>query len=564
MLSETKTCQSCKAQFIIAPEDVEILRKLEVSSPQLCALCSLQRRLSWRNERHLYWRQCELCQKKILAMYAPNSWARVYCRECWFSDAWDARFYGRQYAPNKPFMEQVLTLIRDVPHYNLWKIGNNENAEYTNMILSARNCYLAFSCLESEGIVFGKNTDYSKDCVDCYNIFKGELLYECVDVRESYHCAYLLRASKCTDSYLSRDCQDLSDCFGCVNLRHKQYYWFNEQLSRKEYERRIKEVLSNRALFEGAHRKFIEFSLSQPVEFAVIRISEGATGDYIYNCKDARASFDVYNDDNIGSAFRIYDAKDSYRLCYTKDVQLVYEYISGPKFMQTIACMNSANLASSAYCFECYDSDNLLGCVGLRKKKFCILNKEYTEPEYYQLRGKIIEQMRREGGFGEFFPIAQAVHAYNDTIAQEYFPLTKEEALARGWQWNDNQGGTRGQETIKHNAIANTIAEVPDTITKEILACLDCGLNYRIQVRELQLLRSLRLPLPLQCQECRFRRRLKLHNFPPLHHRKCMCKQSGHGHHASGAQCSNTFETTYSLNRPEMVYCNPCYQSEII
>lgn len=484
-------------------------------------------------------------------MYAPSSYAHVYCRECWFSDAWDPLTFGRPYDENKPFMEQVLALMRDAPHYNLWKIGNNENAEYANMILGARNCYLGFSCLESDGVVYGKNVDYSRDCVDCYNVFKGELLYECVDVRESYRSAYLMRSTKCNESYLCRDCHDVSNCFGSVNLKHKQYCWFNEQLKQKEYERRLKEALSSRASFEEAQKKFIEFSLTQPVEFAVIRSSEGATGDYIYNCKDTRASFDVYNDDNIGDAFRVYDVKDSSRLSYTKDGQLVYEYISGPNIMQVIACTSNSNLTNGAYCFECYDSDNLFGCSGLRKKKFCIFNTQYSEEEYMRLRTEITTRMKKEGEYGEFFPIKESFHAYNDTIAHEYFPLSKEDALAKGWRWNDDQGGTRGKETLKPDDLPDTIGVVPENITKETLACAGCGLNYRIQAMELKTLRAFGLSLPILCQECRFKRRLKLHNFPPLYDRQC-------------AKCAKEVKTTYPPNRPEIVYCNACYQGEII
>ena len=458
-------------------------------------------------------------------------------------------------------MDQVLALLKEVPHYNLWKIGNNENAEYTNMILGARNCYLAFSCLESDGVVYGKNVDYSKDCADCYNVFKGELLYECVDVRESYHCAYLTRSTKCSDSYLCRDCHDVSDCFGCANLKHKQYCWFNEQLSRQEYERRLKEAFQSRGAFEEEQKKFNEFAKRQPVEFAVIRASEGATGDFVYNCKDTRASFDVYNDDNIGEAFRVYDVKDSCRISYTKDGELVYEYISGPGFMKTIASTSGSSLTNSAYCFACYDSDNLFGCAGLRKKKFCILNKEYSEQEYFDLRKKIIEGLRKEGAYGEFFPATQAFHAYNDSVAHEYFPLTKDEVLARGWRWNDDQGGTRGKETIKPDTVPDTITAVPDSITKEVLACVGCGLNYRIQAKELQLLHALSLPVPLHCQECRFARRLRLHNFPPLYPRQCMCAVSSHGH---AGRCATKFETTYPPDSPGIVYCNPCYQEEVI
>jgi hypothetical protein len=46
--------------------------------------------------------------------------------------------------------------------------------------------------------------------------------------------------------------------------------------------------------------------------------------------------------------------------------------------------------------------------------------------------------------------------------------------------------------------------------------------------------------------------RIKRVNPPKLWHRKCM--KEG---------CQNEFETSYAPERPEIVYCEKCYQQEV-
>jgi hypothetical protein len=53
------------------------------------------------------------------------------------------------------------------------------------------------------------------------------------------------------------------------------------------------------------------------------------------------------------------------------------------------------SLTESMYCDQCFDSKNIFGCIGLRTKEFCILNKQYTKEEYEILLPKIIEHMEK-------------------------------------------------------------------------------------------------------------------------------------------------------------------------
>ena len=86
---------------------------------------------------------------------------------------------------------------------------------------------------------------------------------------------------------------------------------------------------------------------------------------------------------------------------------------------------------SLIYCDQILEhNDHLFGCVGLRNASYCILNRQYTKEEYESLVPRIIEHMMKTGEWGEFFPSSLSPFGYNETVAQEYFPLTREEVLA--------------------------------------------------------------------------------------------------------------------------------------
>ena len=92
------------------------------------------------------------------------------------------------------------------------------------------------------------------------------------------------------------------------------------------------------------------------------------------------------------------------------------------------------------YIDNCYNSEHLFGCVGLRNKKYCILNKQYTQEEYEKIVPQIITHMQtttaKDGAGserGEFFDPQLSPFGYNETVANEYYPLSKEQAIARGY-----------------------------------------------------------------------------------------------------------------------------------
>lgn len=60
-----QTCKTCKKNFEIRPEDFVFYEQIKVPPPGHCPDCRTQRRISFRNERTLYKRQCNLCKKTV-------------------------------------------------------------------------------------------------------------------------------------------------------------------------------------------------------------------------------------------------------------------------------------------------------------------------------------------------------------------------------------------------------------------------------------------------------------------------------------------------------------------
>ena len=140
--------------------------------------------------------------------------------------------------------------------------------------------------------------------------------------------------------------------------------------------------------------------------------------------------------------------------------------------------------------------------------------------------------------------------------------MDEKEAKERGFNWQEQTSGTYGKETIKEENMPETIEKVTEDILQEILVCKDCKKNFRITQSELDFYKRMNLPLPHKDFECRHQDRMKKRNPRKLWYRSCMCEKTNHPHHLD-IGCPSEFETSYSPDRPEIVYCEQCYQQEV-
>jgi len=108
---ENRTCQNCKQEFRIEPDDFGFYEKMKVPPPTWCPECRMIRRMAFRNERLLFRRKDDATGKEIFSGFPPQAPIKVYDREYWWSDAWDSMVYGREYNFSRPFFEQFRDLM---------------------------------------------------------------------------------------------------------------------------------------------------------------------------------------------------------------------------------------------------------------------------------------------------------------------------------------------------------------------------------------------------------------------------------------------------------------------
>ncbi|MCX6757951.1 MAG: hypothetical protein NTZ44_03680 [Candidatus Nomurabacteria bacterium] len=578
---ETRNCQNCKKDFTIEVEDFNFYQKIKVPAPTFCPDCRTIRRLCWRNEMSLFKRKCDAPghEEMLITCFPPEEKLTVYDSTSWWGDSWDAIQYGKEYDFSKSFFEQWRDLRNSIPLQALSNIKAT-NSDYCNVAEGSKDSYMCSGTWKIERTLYSNRVSETKDSSDLYIVYRSELCYEDVICSDCYHLMYSLDCKSCVDSFFLYDCVGCTDCFGCSNLRNKSYCMWNEQLSREEYFRHLAEYnLKNHETISILKNKFKEICLQSLHRFSLQIKSVNSTGDNLEGTKNCKVCFDVSGkmEDLKYVHWTAISAKDAYDSGPgIGQVELAYEsFDTGIGNFRSLFTSVVYSCNDVEYSFNCHGSSNLFGCIGIRNKKYCILNKEYTKGEYEILLPKIKEQMMqvpyidKKGinyRYGEFFPAELSTFCYNETQAQDYFPIDKEYASKMGYRWRDKKI-SEYHITIESKDLPDSLDDVTDSITNEIIGCENkdkmsnyCRGAYKITIDELNLYRKLGVPLPRLCFLCRHETRLKMRNPMKLWNRQCMCEKENHQH---SGKCEITFETSYDPNRPEIVYCEKCYQAEV-
>lgn len=547
-MSLTKICKFCSKEFEITDDDLKFYEKIAVPQPNFCPDDRQRRRASFRNERNLYLRKCSSSQRDIISMYSPDKPFSVYEQEIWWGDSWDAKNFGMDFDFNRPFFEQFKELQNSVPRLSLYNY-NSQNSHYTNYSGDNKNCYMGFDLGGCEEVYHSNWITHSKNCVDCSYTYSSELNYQTLYCEKCYNCDFCQECENCMDCSYTFDCKNCNNCFACAGLRNKKFYILNKKVTEEDYKKFVEGFHGSYEKQKEALKKFKELRLSVPHKFAVIIDSEDCTGDYIYHCKNAKKCFDAVRLWDCKYCYNTLDTKNGYD-CYQpgfSNSELIYEVLGGNMFFNSKFLFLCKNLSNCEYCDLCYYSHNLFGCIGIKRGKFCILNKQYKEEQYYSLKNRIIEHMKQTGEYGEFFSFFCSPFGYNESKAQEYYPLTKEGALNRKINWSDFETAIPTGETI---VPPDNIKEVNDSILEKIIICEKSGRPFKIIKQELDFYKFKRLPIPRKSPQVRYEERMKLRRPRKLFDRMC-------------SKCNTQIKTTYSPERPEFIFCEKCYLQSV-
>lgn len=559
-------CEISGAEFEITDGDRVALDKLSpvlngmafrLPNPKLCPDERKRRRLAYRNERNLYRRNCDLTGASIVSAFSPDKPYKVFSKEAWWSDRWEPLEYGREFDFSRPFFEQFAELKRAVPQIALMTSpdADEHNSLYVNFAGFNRNCYMTFDSDFNEDSYQSNVLKHSKHCLDCSYVQSSELCYECIDCTNCYSVRYSQDCSGCSSSYFLRSCIGCADCFMCVNLNQKQYYFRNQPCSRDEYFAKLEALgLHHWSAVEKLKTEFDEFHLRYPKKYCRILRGENCLGDYIANSRNCFQCYNIADGWDLRYCDALYDAKDCMDVSsFGEKIECVYNSgtIGVNCFNILMSYVIVQNCSDLMYCDNCRQSQNCFGCCSLKRHEYCILNKQYSKEAYFSLLPRVLEHLVSTGEWGEYFPLANSPFGYNETMANEYFPMGKAEAKKFGAKWSDYKAPAPEVETVEASDLPDSIADVREDILNRAIVCEQTGRPFRLTKAEFLFHSKNGIPLPHYHPDVRYSARITSRN--PQHLWQRICAKTG-----------KPIFTSYSSARPEIVFSEEAFLEALI
>lgn len=534
---ERKTCTKSGDEFAIFQWDRDFLDKISptfagqkfvIPNPTLQPYERQRRRLAQRNERNYYKSTCSLTGKAIVTSVDPRLWEPVYDGQVRWGDQRDAMDYGQEYDESLTFFEQFHRLRKRVPKIALMNdngVGST-NCEYTYDASYNKDVYMSAETVNWEYCFYCTNMSNSKYMIDCIMTYNSLYCVECIDSYKLYSCTYVQNSNDCNNLLFCADCKWCNDCIGCVWLRNKQYYYFNKNYSKEEYEelkKQFQQQLINNKVDTLEQRD--RFNKTQPRIATNIINSQWSIWNNLFNCSQCIACFDL--DDCKDCKY--YATGVWARDCMDIDISIAkwwcYEWVTPDESWKTCFttfCWKCDDVWYSEMCHRC---KNCFWCVGLKDKEYCIFNVQYPDKESYETKvAEIISNMEQTWEWWEYFPHEISTYPYNLSDAMSRYPLTREQALAKWYSWSDELSTVN----IPDNAVTIQWSElevnpnlIEDSIINKVIVCAESGRPFRIMAKELEIYRKLSRPLPRVHHDVRHQRRAARRLWRDLQVRPC-------------------------------------------
>lgn len=545
-----KNCEHCGQNFSISEGELALYKKVDIELPTLCFSCRIKLHQSFWMFGKFRKGKSNLSGESLITVLPEKTRYPIYISTEWYGDEWDAMDYGMDYYENEPFLRQMQKLQEKVPHPH-HNGAKNTNCDYCDDVWTSRNCYLSRSMVDCEYLMYSYRNIRVKNSIDVTICFDCEKCFNCSDCYHSFKIFYSEHSRDCIDSYFLYDCRNCINCFMCWNLRNKSHCIENVQYSKEEYDKKIKSFqLGSYDSIQEHKKHFKEIIKNKVVHRQNFNFrTSNSDGNYLVDVKNCHNCNTIDNSEDCYNILRA-----------TKDKSCIdaggcfYSELMG----NTSCCVNGyaekyclwSPSRYSEYLEICIECEYCFGCVGLKKKKYCILNKQYTKEEYEILREKIITDMKKRGEYGKFFPYPMSAGPFNFSTSFLYFPETKKEDILKlGGYWEDiKESHIEGMPTSE---LPDDIKDVPDNITTQALICPETGWRFNVAENELIFYKENNIPLPRYHFDVRTKNQLKYLTILQAYPYKCF-------------YCEKDIEAYYP---PEWNYqkiaCEECYKQNI-
>jgi len=501
-----RICEISGRLFEICEAEQEHVRRLNELMPQLKGKIplpalhpveSIRRACCHGNYFFLFRGKSGYSSASQITRYHPSLHKKICTPDEFWSDAIDNTESGRSYDFTRPFFEQLGEVFADSYLLPLIQI-NCEGSEYINGGKNVRNSYLCFDILESEDCLYCFAQYSGTDNICCVLSRGSRYCYECLNINNCYECQHCTDCTNSSGCFGCFDCIGCADCFGSAGLRNVRYHAFNEDLGKDGYTAFIDgRNLGDYAVRRSEVHRCREFFASTGHQPNYMVNTEDCSGNYLRDSKNALNCSFSHRLENCGY---LVNSKNSSNCWRGMAIDSEFSYQSVP-VGSSLDLYGYANVGGEnnvyALCME-HGCSQCFGCAGLKRKSYCILNKQYPKQEYLELLPRIIEHMKRTNEWGKGLPPELSLHALKHSVANVFVePLAEDEARRRGYICQDLEldsplGMVCGSSVLSKNP--SDIKE--DDIMGKVFSSEKSGRLFNIQRRELAFHKHFSIPLP--------------------------------------------------------------------
>ena len=527
-MSEQRVCEITKEPFEVTSEEIKAYQSFDLPLPTLGPNERFRRALSFLSGGYFFWRKCALTKERVFSAYSKALPFPVVANEAW--DRVDVEAYARDYDQSETFFRQLYDLWRSVPRPAL----NTHKVKRSLVVHESSEIDRSFVLMHSHDVLdslYCLGVRQSERCCDCLNVYDCADCYECINCHSCTNVRWGESSQNCDECSFIFNCKDCTNCLFCYNLEGKSYHVFNKPVSEEEYRQRVQELnLTARVGVEASKEKFYDFIKQANVPHIYAEPEEGVFGNYLYDCESAIHCFECSDSKNLISCNGLYNAENcldgnGFGDNLKDSAQFVSVGHNAKNIINSVECRD--NVSNLEYCFNCENSSNLFGCVGLSGAEYCVLNKQYIKKQYESLVSLIKSKMDEEGKKGAYLPSNFSQYAYNHSAANLYMPLNHVQASMFQFIWDEDSEHIRPSQlagediekgAARYSENLDRLEEVAGTnIEDKVFLCEITGKPFQINKRERELYVRFRVAPPARSFEQRHRERLMRLSSKKLH-----------------------------------------------
>ena len=175
------------------------------------------------------------------------------------------------------------------------------------------------------------------------------------------------------------------------------YTILNQKVNKETFDQNYERFTSNPRYARELLDQYNTLLATAPRIYSININSDKCIGNEIYFSRNIIASYNIHKSENISYSSDLHECdncQDIYKLEFS---HRCYDVSSCYKMYHCLFCFNCSELRYCTYCETCYNCESCFGCVGIKNKKYCIFNKQYTAEEYEKLVAQLISHMQENG-----------------------------------------------------------------------------------------------------------------------------------------------------------------------